>query len=177
MFFHKKRALIILPHDKFQDEEYTGVVDVLHKAGIKTWVASSTSATYATGLHGKQVTVNLLLSDVDVDDYDAIIYIGGPGAMAYWHDTYCIRIAKEAFKKGKVIGAICIAPMILAHANILDGKKATIHPSEEKKLRIFNIEYTANPVEVDGKIITADGPGSATAFAQAIVSVLKSKSS
>jgi len=70
------------------------------------------------------------------------------------------------------VGAICIAPGILARAGILKDKKATVFPSEIETLKREGAHYSALPVVIDGKIVTADGPEAAEGFGKALVKTL-----
>lgn len=55
----------------------------------------------------------------------------------------------------------------------IDGKRATVFSSERAKLEAEGAIYTGKNVEVDGKIITANGPNAAAEFAKAIVKALQ----
>jgi putative intracellular protease/amidase len=90
----------------------------------------------------------------------------------YWDDPCAHRLIKEALKKGKVLGAISIAPITLGNAKVLIGKKATVWPTLGNRLKWAGAIYTGEPVEIDGKIVTADRPDSAEEFAKAILSVI-----
>ena len=81
-------------------------------------------------------------------------------------------LAIAAAESGKPLGAICVSPTILANAGVLKGRNATVWPSQSKALVSGGATYTAQPVETDGPIITADGPASATRFGEAIASAL-----
>jgi protease I len=94
------------------------------------------------------------------------------GATEYWNDSQAIAIAKSAAGKGKLLGAICIAPVTLANAGLLEGKKATVWESEVDKLKAKGAKYTGAAVEVDGNVITANGPEAAAGFGSAIVVAL-----
>ena len=72
-------------------------------------------------------------------------------------------------EKGKYIGAICAAPMVLGKLGILKGKKATCYPGFEKYLD--GAEYTADMVTVDGNIITGRGPAAAMPYGYALLSL------
>ena len=102
-------------------------------------------------------------------------FIGGSGAKEYFNNKYAQGIAKQAAEKKKVLGAICIAPTILANAGVLKGVSATSFPSEESQLRSAGAKYTGSDVERDGLIITGSGPQAATQFGQAIVKALEGK--
>ncbi|MEW5872262.1 MAG: DJ-1/PfpI family protein [Chloroflexota bacterium] len=72
------------------------------------------------------IPIDLQLKDVQIADYDAIVYIGGFGCQDQWTDKEALGLAREAVAQGKVLGASGCAPTILAHAGVLEGKKAAI---------------------------------------------------
>jgi len=164
--------LIIAPED-FRDEEYTEPRAAFEAAGY-TVVVASLSLDVATGMLGTQVRPNLTLADVQVADYAAVVFIGGNGAVIYWDAPQAHRVAREAVEQGKVVGAICIAPVILARAGVLEGKEATVFDPEGlcAELEASGAICTTAPVHRDGRIITANGPQAATPFAEAIIKAL-----
>lgn len=166
-----KRAVMIIAERNFRDEELLEPKAELEKEGVKVDIAS-TAAKQARGMLGATVAPDKLVSDINVADYDAIIFVGGSGAGQYWNDPAAHSLAKEAAGSGKILGAICIAPVTLANAGVLMGKKATCWPSERQALKDMAANYTGKRVEVDGNIITADGPGSAAEFGKALVKKL-----
>ena len=113
---------------------------------------------------------------VGLDMYKAVIFIGGGGASEYIDDDKAQGLAKMTLDKEKILGAICIAPMILAKAGLLQGKKATVWDGDQQQSSYFNhngIEYTGEEVTVDGNIVTGNGPPAATAFGEKIASLLE----
>jgi protease I len=105
---------------------------------------------------------------VKAKDFDAILLVGGVGSNKFWHNEIVHDLVREASKAGKVISAICLAPVTLANTGILAGKRATAYPSAESFLKWKGATYTGNSVEVDGNIVTANGPEAAEEFAQAV---------
>jgi len=161
------KVVMIIAHNNFRDEELFETKHVLEDRGLMVTVASSRLGP-ARGMLGGEIRPDILVSQIDVNDYDAIVFVGGIGASEYWGSPIAHKIAKEAIKKKKVVAAICIAPVTLARAGILKGKKVTSWPSEANKLREEGAIYTGRDVEVDGLIITAIGPRAAKRFAEAI---------
>ncbi|MDI7261800.1 MAG: DJ-1/PfpI family protein, partial [Thermodesulfobacteriota bacterium] len=78
-------------------------------------------------------------------------------------------------KERKVLGAISIAPIILANTKVLTGRRATVWPTLGKRLEWEGAIYTGIPVEVDGNIVTANGPGAAEEFAKAVLRAIFQK--
>ena len=169
-----KKAVFIIAAKDFQDDEFAVPKAVLEKNGAQVTVASTTLSEI-TGMNGSKAKADILLNDVAVKDYDAIVFIGGTGAQQYLDDPLAQKIAQESVREGKITAAICIAPVILTNAGLLKGKKATCYPTNGNLLTAGGVNYTANPVEIDGRIITADGPKSAQQFGEEIFKALSAK--
>ncbi len=166
-----KKALLIIAPLNFRDEEYSDTKKELERAGVKVTTACSTLET-ARGKFGALVKPDVLLSDVPVRDYDAVVFIGGGGAAVYLDDARARSIILETVKSGKILAAICMAPAILARAGVLKGVKATVFPDDSGELTANGADYTGSSVEQDGRIITGDGPKSAVKFGQTIARAL-----
>ncbi len=170
-----KSVLMIIARQNFRDEELAEPRAVLEGAGAKVTIASS-AIEDSVGMLGRvRVRADITLDAVDPKAYDAVIFVGGQGASEYFDDATAHRIAREADEAGKVVGAICIAPATLANAGLLAGKKATSFASVSGTLTEGGADFTGGSVEVDGRIITADGPDSARKFGEAIRDALARK--
>lgn len=167
-----KKVVMIIASKDFRDEELARPKALLEAEGAEVNLASSNMEP-VKGMLGSKVKPDMLYSQIKPDEYDAVIFVGGVGASQYWNDKTAHSLAREALEAGKIVGAICIAPVTLAQAGILKDKKATVWPSEAGRLKAKGAVYTGASVTVDGKVITADGPESADAFGQAIIKVLK----
>jgi protease I len=167
-----KKILMIVAPENFRDEELLEPKQILEKEGAKVEIASKETAE-ASGMFGAKALVNQELNQVEVKDYQALVFVGGSGASLYFNDPQVLKLAQDAFAEGKIIGAICIAPSILANAGLLQGRKATAFASEAANLMIKGAKYTEEPVVTDGTIITARGPEAATEFGQEIAKALE----
>jgi protease I len=165
------KVLSVIAPEDFQDKEYSDSKEALKAAGHEVITASNAGTAY--GKFGLEVDVDILLSDVDVDDYEAVIFIGGPGSIEYFDDPTALNLAQDFYNAGKITAAICAAPSILANAGLLDGVSATCWDGEMETLENNGANYTGKNVEVDGLIITANGPASAKAFGDSVVEALK----
>lgn len=167
-----KRILMVLAHDRYRDEEYEEPRKVFEEEGAEVRVASSAWGE-ARGKLGGKAPVDILLDEAKAADYEAVVFVGGPGSEEYFHNPQALSLARETWEGGKVIAAICIAPATLANAGILKDKRATAFPSVESDLKSRGANYTGNPVERDGRIVTASGPEAATEFGKTIVAALQ----
>jgi protease I len=169
-----KKVVMIIAPENFRDEELFEPKSVLTDKGAEVKVAS-TSLDTATGMLGGEAVPDMLIGDIKVEDWNAIVLVGGTGASLYWEDSTIHSVLKEATKQDKVIGAICIAPVTLANAGILKDRKATVYKTETKKLEAKGVKCTGKDVQRDGNIITANGPGAATSFGNVIAQALKER--
>jgi len=163
-----KTALFIIAYERFRDEEYAEPKKVLEDAGFTVTTASLKTGT-AKGKYGMEVPVDIALKDVKAKDYDTVVYVGGPGSHGYFNDPAAQAIAREAHDEGKIVAAICAAPSILANAGLLKGRTATAFPDQGPNLTEKGANFTGRGLEIDGNIVTADGPAHAKEFGQAIV--------
>lgn len=163
--------MVVAPKD-FRDEEYQKPKQVLENAGFGVEVGSK-GVSEAVGMFGVKAKVDKEISEVNIADYEAVVFVGGSGATVYFNDQTALALAKTAFEKGKVVGAICIAPSILANAGILTGKQATAFSSEAENLQSKGVQYTGEVVTIDGKIVTGRGPEAAEEFGRKLVEVLE----
>lgn len=167
-----KKVLMVIAPRNFQDKEFSKPKELLEAKGVKVTVASLTRKT-AIGMYGARVTPDIAIKDAKATDYDAVVFVGGNGAAALANDPQTLALAIEAKKHDKIIGAICIAPVILAKAGILEGKKATVSSWGKNELKKAGATYTGKGVEVDGNVITGSGPEAAEEFGLALLHTLQ----
>ncbi|WP_052300351.1 DJ-1/PfpI family protein [Opitutus terrae] len=161
-------ALVIAPGE-FRDEEYIEPKTLFEQHGART-VTISTTLEPVTGMLGATVQATLLLKDAQADNFDAVVFVGGMGARRLYHEPEALRLARQAVAHNKVVGAICLAPNILAQAGVLKNRRATAWAFEVPAAEAVN--QVGESVVRDGRIITANGPQAATPFAQAIAELL-----
>ncbi len=157
----------------FEEIEAISIIDVLRRAEIEVVTAYCT-ANPVKGSHGISVIADTALAECSSDELDAMILPGGmPGSENLKNNQDIIAMLRSLHDKGKLVGAICAAPMVLGHAGILRGKKATCYPGFENELA--GAVLLNQPVVTDANVITGKGAGCAIPFALEIVSTLKSE--
>lgn len=162
-----KIALILC--DGFEDIEALGTKDILNRAGIDVILFGETEIVRTS--HNTKILTDKIISD-EILDCDAIILPGGlPGAVNIRNNNNVINYLQKMNEENKLIAAICAAPMVLKHANVLINKKATIYPDSEF-ITLLGPNYHNDDLVVDGNIITASGPSKIFLFAFAILEYL-----
>jgi len=164
--------LMIIAPERFRDEELFITREELEKAGHRTVIASSVKGV-CSGSRGGFAEASLTLSEVHIDDFDAVVFVGGGGSKVYFNHTNALKIASEMAARGKVVAAICLAPVILANAGVLRGKNATVAGTEAHTIELQGAVYTGPGVTVDGNIVTCNAPKGSRLFAQAVNERLK----
>jgi len=170
------KALFIVAQEGYQDHEYGAPKQILENAGVEV-ITASKQAGKCHAKFGASTEATVALADVNISDYDTIVFIGGPGAFGYQQDVEAHAIAKEAVVQDKILGAICIAPTILAYAGVLSGKRATVWNEDNKQQEVLTsngAEYSGENVTVDGKLVTANGPPAAEEFGKKLLELLQS---
>ena len=168
----EKKVLMVIAPQNFRDEEYFDTKGVLSKRAEV--VTASTTTDQARGMLGGTATPDITLEEANVDEFDAVVFVGGVGAKVYFDSSRAKSIAREAFEKGKVVAAICIAPTVLANAGVLKGKNATVWNDQGliSNLQEKGGKFLKQPVVADGKVITAEGPHAARAFGEEIAKAM-----
>jgi protease I len=155
----------IAPKD-FMDGEFIKPKEIFQKKGMKVTVAS-TSTDIAHGMLGGTIKPDLKISNVKMENYDAIVIVGGLGSKRYLWENADLRIlVKEAYGMDRVVSAICLSPVVLANADVLEGREATVYPDSEamKVLSEKGVIYVDEPVVASRKIVTGRDPESAEEF-------------
>lgn len=172
---NKKIAMVIAQKD-FRDEELFIPRSIFLSAGMDVKLVSK-KKTQALGVYGGVIDVDLTLDGLKPKDFDAVVFVGGSGAQDYIDDKKCHKICQETIKENKVLAAICIGPAILARSGVLKGKKAVVWSNQMDKsaVKILKEEgaiYIEEPIVIDKKIITANGPQSSRAFGEEVVRII-----
>ncbi|MFA6175797.1 MAG: nitroreductase family protein [Phycisphaerae bacterium] len=167
------RVVVIVPAMYFSDMEFFGVQETLQLVGIIPDIAAMTIEEMKSQNRRDIVKPNVLIKDINVDDYDAFIFVGGPGVREYISSQTILRLVRAANEKKKIIAAIDNAPGIFAMADVVKGKTVASFPSEHKRLITAGAIWKNSDVEVDGNIITAANPDSARRFGSAVIGALR----
>lgn len=150
----------------FEEVEAIASVDVIRRAGIDIATVGIGSKNI-TGSHGITVVCDLDEAQADIDNYDGLLLPGGmPGTLNLEKSQTVNKFLDKAFDTNRLICAICAAPSILGHKNMLVGRRAVCFPGFESELN--GAVLTDAYVETDGNIITAKGMGSAVDFGLAV---------
>jgi protease I len=166
-----RRVLVIIAPERFRDDELAETRRGLEASGHVVTITSTKPGT-ATGMLGARIAVAASLAQLRADDFDAAAIIGGSGAPDHLWDSEPLRaLLRGLHAAGKPVGAICLAPPVLARAGMLSGKRATTFPDPRAILELQRggASCVEQAVVLDGTIVTGNGPDAASAFAATLV--------
>jgi deglycase len=164
-------VVIIVPHRQFNDDEFSIVNARLESEGCRIKIAAA-SLQAAVGSNGALLKPQLLLSDVQTSKFHAAIFVGGKGSRDYWDHPRAHNLVRNFDTNGKLLAAICIAPVIFSKSGILKGREGACHPSVKKDFEAGGAIFRSDPVVVSSRIVTAPGPDEATVFVERIIDLL-----
>ncbi len=156
----------------FEEVEAVTVVDILRRGGVDV-VTASLAGPLVTGAHGMRIEADRILSEVLEEEYDAIILPGGGKGTENLMESEPLKERLRRQKDaGRLVAAICAAPMVLDEAGVITGEEVTCYPTcaQQMHCRVENV-----PVIADGNIITGQGPGAALLFSLVILQHLRSE--
>lgn len=162
------KKVCVLLAEGFEEVEALTISDIIRRANVTCDLVSIGEKTVKSS-HGVIVEADKIFDENM--EYDLVTLPGGmPGATNLRDDERVIRFLKKQNKEGKLIGAICAAPIVLGRAGLTEGRNITSYPGYEDELP--NCEYLEEAVVVDGNIITSRGPATAMAFSYKLLEKL-----
>lgn len=168
--------ILIMATDGFEQSELEVPLERLQDAGAEVQLASL-EAGDITGWDeddwGDEIEVDLLIADVDVEEYDALVLPGGqinPDLLRV--EESALSVIRDFAEAGKPVAAICHAPWLLIEAGLAKGKRMTSYKSIRTDVANAGAEVLDEAVVVDGNIITSRCPDDLDAFCDAIIAAI-----
>jgi 4-methyl-5(b-hydroxyethyl)-thiazole monophosphate biosynthesis len=156
-----------------EELEAITITDLLVRAGISV-TTCGLDAQPVKASRGTTIIPDTSIDQIMNDTFDLIVLPGGlPGADHLRDNAQLQTMLKQQAQAERYLAAICAAPKALAQAGVLEGKTATSFPGVLEALNKQNITVSQNAVEIDGKIVTSRGPGTAMDFALTLIELLE----
>ena len=167
----KKVALFI--ENGSEELELIAPLDVMRRANLEVDLISANNEDFITSSHNVKIIADKKINEVNnILDYDAIVIPGGmPGSTLLRDNKKIIEFYQTMYNSGKLVAAICAAPIVLSAAGITDDKEVTSYPGFDKEINYKNYN-SDKAVVIDKNVITAQGPAVAILFGYEIVNYL-----
>ncbi|MDD5086728.1 MAG: DJ-1/PfpI family protein, partial [Candidatus Nanoarchaeia archaeon] len=96
-----KSVVMVIAPENFRDEEFLFTKEVLENHDVDVTVASK-GVSKAKGSLGATVDIDKEITDIKIDDYDALVFVGGSGTNVYFNDETALGIARDFYESGKI---------------------------------------------------------------------------
>ncbi|VDM38869.1 unnamed protein product [Toxocara canis] len=192
----KKTAMVILA-DGAEEMEAVITIDVLRRAGVEVTVAGLTGKNPVKCARQTVITPEVALADMKDHKFDAVILPGGqPGSNSLAASDEVGAVLRSQHEAGRIVAAICAAPIAFKSHGIASGSLVTSHPCVREKMTdgagfftsvhkmrctrkmaitavLFKgYKYSEDRVVAVGNVVTSRGPGTAFEFALKLVELL-----
>lgn len=157
--------------DGFEEIEAVGTYAILRRGGLTVDVYSLLDKD-ATGRFGLTITGLRPFSQLNAEQYGALVIPGGPEYKALEASNEVQALIKNFMDEHKTVAAICAGPTILGHAGYLKGKKYTCFTSMNED---FGGEYQEDYAVRDGNVITGKSAAATIDFGFLILETLAGK--
>lgn len=164
----KDKSIVVLAAPGFEEVELVAPVDILRRLGVKVTLAGLEGLT-VKGAHDITLRADMLLVDVVAAEFDGVMLPGGPAAWTLRDTPAVLALVREMHREGKLVSAICAAPIALEAAGVLKGLGVTCYPADDVVNAITSAKKICETkVAVDGHVITGRGPAAALDFGYAL---------
>ena len=166
---NKVKKVLVFIADGCEEIETVTIIDILRRSTTRVTVVGLDDHV-VVGSRRIKIVPEESVANIQQEEFDAVVLPGGiMGVDKLRADQRVLDIVKAMFDRGAIVGAICAAPLILRDAGIIEGKRLTSYPNIQDKLK--GCQYLEDDVVIDGNLITSRAPGTAMAFALALVKI------
>jgi protease I len=165
--------ILMIATDGFEDSELLEPRRILRERGADVTLASLEKGEIE-GDNGAAVEVDCTISDVEANDYDALVLPGGtknPDKLRM--DEKVVATIRAFAEAGKPVAAICHGPWLLIEADVVRGRRVTGWPSIRTDLRNAGGEVVDEAAVTDGNIVTSRNPDDIPAFTEAVIALVE----
>jgi protease I len=147
---------VMYPYQRLLEEGYEVAIAAPSKKKLQFVVHDFEEGfdTY-TEKPGYSWDADLAFADVDPSDYVALVIPGGRAPEYIRNDADVQRIIRHFFDEEKPVAQLCHAPLALAAAGVLDGRRTAAYPELEPDVRAAGAEFVDGAGVVDGVMVSA----------------------
>lgn len=179
-----KKVLLLLANG-FEAFEASVFTDVL---GWNKLEGDGSTTVITCGIHTQlkctwnfTVIPEMQLSEIDVNQFDALAIPGGYESAGFYADAFSdefLSLIQEFDQAGKFIASICVGALPIGKSGVLKGRKGTTYHLNnglrQKQLAAFGVDVINQPIVIDKNIITSSCPSTALGVAFTLLEMLTS---
>lgn len=182
----KKKKVLVFLAKAFETMEFSVFIDIIGWArvnyGHHLFIDTCGFTEKVISTFNVPVIVDKTISEINVDEYEALAIPGGFGEFGFYEEAYNERfldLIKQFNAKGKIITTVCTGALPLGKSGILKNRRATTYHlnngHRQKELKEFGANIVNEPIVVDGNIITSYCPETAPNVAFELLKMLTSE--
>jgi protease I len=147
---------VMYPYQRLLEEGYEVDIAAPSKKTLQFVVHDFVEGfdTYTEKL-GYTCDADLAFADVDPSRYVALVVPGGRAPEYIRNDADCQRILKHFFAETKPVAQLCHAPLALAAAGVLGGRRTAAYPALAPDVEAAGAEFVDSDAVVDGVMVSA----------------------
>lgn len=170
----KDHNILLLLANGFEILEASAFIDVM---GWNLEEGDKSTKLYSCGLRkeinssfNQKFTVDVLVNEVDINSFDALVVPGGFKNYGYYEDAFkeeFLNVIREFRSKNKIIASVCVGALPLAKSGVLKNKNATTYNQAEsiQSLKNNGVVVSNEEIVIDDNLITSNGPSTAVEVA------------
>lgn len=178
-----KKVLLLLA-DGFETLEASVFIDVI---GWNLVEGDNSTELFTCALRkeikssfNQRFIVDYLISDIDINTFDALAVPGGFEIYGFYRDAYDERfldIIRGFRANHKFIASICVGALPLGKSGVLKDKNGTTYnnPVRREALQGFGVNVLNQPIVMEDNIITSWNPSTAVQVALLLLEHLTTK--
>ena len=185
------KSVLVITGDGGESYETLYAVHRMREAGYEARIAAPARKRLNLVMHdfepgwdtyierpGYQLASDLTFAEVRVDDYDAVLVLGGRAPEYLRLNEKVLDIVREFDKANKPIAAVCHGAQILAAAGVLKGRTCSAYPACAPEVRLAGGTYAEIAVDqayTDGNLVSAPAWPAHPAWMAQFLAVLGTK--
>ncbi len=167
---------VMYPYQRLREEGYDVDIAAPSKKTLQFVVHDFVEGydTY-TEKPGYTWPADVAFADVEPEDYAAIVIPGGRAPEYIRNDPDFQRIVTHFFEQDKPVAQLCHAPLALASAGVLQGRRTAAYPALAPDVKAAGAEFVDSEVVVDGLMVSARAWPDHPAWMREFVQILRAK--
>ncbi len=126
---------------------------------------------------GYGLEADLTFDEVRVEEYAAVLVLGGRAPEYLRNNAKLIEIVREFDRQGKWVFAICHGVQVLATAGLIRGKRVTCYEHVRPEAELAGATFVGEQTVRDGRMVTAQTWQSHPSFYREIFAQLSDNAS
>jgi protease I len=167
---------VMYPYQRLKEEGYEVHISAPSKKKLR-FVVHDFEPGYDTYTEKPGYTWNadIAFADVNPADYVALVVPGGRAPEYIRNNPHCLKIVQHFFEQQKPVAQLCHAPLVLAAAGVLKGKRTAAYPAIEPDVKAAGAQFVDSEAVIDGQMVSGRAWPDHPAWMREFVRILKQK--